>query len=82
MQKSIRCDSDRNVRGIVCSGPVDVGQTMFVNHTSTVTCMEGCDHQFLVEPRDTYGNLCVSTQSLHHGKFNITLTEVSANSNQ
>ncbi|KAK2161321.1 hypothetical protein NP493_1590g00048 [Ridgeia piscesae] len=56
-------------------GPVDVGQTMFVNHTSTVTCMEGCDHQFLVEPRDTYGNLCVSTQSLHHGKFNITLTE-------
>lgn len=56
-------------------GPVDVGQTVFVYHTSTVMCMEGIDHQLLVEPRDTYGNLCVSAQSLDHGNFSIALTE-------
>ncbi|KAI0220593.1 Apoptosis-resistant E3 ubiquitin protein ligase 1 [Lamellibrachia satsuma] len=59
-----------------CPGPIDVGQTVFVNHTSTVMCMEGVNHQFLVEPRDRYGNLCVcSPQTINNTSFRIILTE-------
>ena len=52
---------------------------MFVNHTSTVMCMEGVNHQLLLEPRDRYGNLCLySPEASKSSSFSLTLTEVSS----
>ncbi|CAG7785471.1 unnamed protein product [Allacma fusca] len=59
-------------------GPIDPQKTVFLRQTSTVVCVTGVPHKLMIEPRDTFGNIC-RPQDFNLGLFRFMAEQIEEN---
>ena len=62
---------------LFCLGPPDPGHISLVHHCSTVVCIAGQPNYILIEPRDTYHNICAfKDDEVDVHNYQIIISEV------